>query len=197
MLISFDQLLHDVGIQEEERLLSRLVVHALRCLNQSLQEGSAILRESGFTLAAHRLHDLLDLVDVDHLLRRASKRPKFEKALDQIDREQLHLLEVVLDTALQLGVERRQLLDLVERDQHFSEKVLVLLSQRRLQPRGDRTENLKELSESVVGLSFLGDPQEQEHNLLLHQLAQRHQLAVDAMQDRLQVVSFAGILTIE
>lgn len=131
----------------------------------------AILRETALTLAAHSFHNLFNFVDVDDLLRWTGERPELQQTFDQVHGQQLHFLEVIFDTVLQLSVERRQLLDLVQRNQHFFEKVLMLLPQRHLEARCDRAQNLKQLRKPVMCLGLLRDSQEQKHDLLFDRLS--------------------------
>lgn len=57
--------------------------------------------------------------------------------------ELIRLLEIVLDTELQLCVIGRKRLHLVQRDQHFLEKIHVLGLEWRRQTGSDRGQNLE------------------------------------------------------
>jgi len=90
-LVSFDHADRRVRIQEQERLLRRLVVHALRRKNQALQQVRAILCELNLRVARAQINDLLNFTNKDDFLGRRRERPIPQKASDQLQ-GQRHML---------------------------------------------------------------------------------------------------------
>lgn len=73
----------------------------------------------------------------------------------------------------------------------------MFLFQRNGQTTSDRTQNFQQLRQTIVCLCILSDPQEQVHNLLLNISSQPQKLAINPMQDRLEVVTLSWILRVK
>ena len=76
------------------------------------------------------VEDLLDLAEKHDLLLRARLGPVLEQAADHLLRQRRVLLQELDDAVGQLGVIQRQTLDLVQRQQHLDQELLVFGLQR-------------------------------------------------------------------
>jgi hypothetical protein len=75
--IVFDQFLNNFGVKHEECSLCSLVVHALACLQQSLQEPRAEFLELLINRVAHQVKHFLDFLDKDDFFGGAGNGPEF------------------------------------------------------------------------------------------------------------------------
>jgi hypothetical protein len=82
----------------------------------------------------------------------------------------------------------------MQRNEHFTEEILVFLFQRSSETACDASEDLEKLSQTVVRLGMLRNLKEQVHDQFFDCWSQLHEFAVNAMQNCFQVVSFSGVL---
>lgn len=73
----------------------------------------------------------------------------------------------------------------------------MLVLERQREPVDDRAEDLEELRDTVVPLRLVDERVEDVVDRLADEGAVRHELAVDAVQDRLEVVALARVLRVE
>ena len=90
-----------------------------------------------------------------------------------------------------------EILHFVKRKKRALEERLVLLLQREGEPVDDRAQDLQEFGNAIVGLVVDDDAIEEVLSRLPNKQPQRHDLAVDPVKDRLQIVALAWILGIE
>lgn len=82
-------------------------------------------------------------------------------------------------------------------NEHLDEELLVLGLQRQRKAVDNRAEYLEQLADAVKVLRLVDEPQEDVVDLLADKGAQPEELAVDAMQHRLEEVALARILRVE
>ena len=102
-------------------------MHSLSRLQQLPEKLWSILGEVALGSTAKQLKDLFDLVNIDDFFSRASYRPVLQQSQRKGYSEACLFFHIYFDAVLQLGVERAEVLDLVEGDQHSVEKYCVLL----------------------------------------------------------------------
>ena len=88
-------------------------------------------------------------------------------------------------------------LHLVQGQEHFNEKILVLVLERQSEAVDYATQDLEELGYAVVSLGLINEAMERVVDLLAYVGPQAQELAVDSMQDCLQEVTFAWIFAVE
>ena len=83
---------------------------------------------------------------------------------------------------------------LVEREQRAVQEEHVFLLERQREAVDDRAQDLEKLGDAVVPLRLVHEGVEDVVDGLADEGAVGHELAVDAVQDRLEVVSLARVL---
>mmetsp|Transcript_13315 Transcript_13315/g.39612 ORF Transcript_13315/g.39612 Transcript_13315/m.39612 type:complete len:303 (+) Transcript_13315:741-1649(+) len=148
-------------------------------------------------LAAHELEDLLELGQDQHLLGAAAPRPEPDDALQDGDGRVRVLLHVLHDAVAELLVVEAHALGLVQRDERALQEHEVLLLQRDCEAVDDGPQDLQQLADPVVALRLVDEAVEHVGDGLADEGAVRHELAVDAVQDGLEVVALARVLRVE
>mmetsp|Transcript_36944 Transcript_36944/g.117572 ORF Transcript_36944/g.117572 Transcript_36944/m.117572 type:complete len:234 (-) Transcript_36944:494-1195(-) len=144
-----------------------------------------------------QLQCLFHLCQEEHLLRGDRHGPETQHGHDDVVGKQWILLHVLCHTIGELLVECRQRLHLVQGNQGADEEVLVLLLEGQCEPVDDATEDLQQLPNTVVHLTLVDHLEERMLDALPDERAQRHELPIDAVQDRLQVVALTGVLRVK
>ncbi len=140
---------------------------------------------------------LLELIQEHDLLGRVGLGPVLEQARDDLFGERRVLLEELHDTVGQLRMIGTEQLGLVQWQEHFDQKVLVLVLERQREPVDDAAEYLEELGDAIVSLCFVDESMKRVVYLLANVGSQTEELAVDAMQNRLEKVTLARVLAVE
>jgi hypothetical protein len=87
--------------------------------------------------------------------------------------------------------------DLVEGDEDAREERLVLLLEGKRESVDDGSEDLEELSDPVVALRLVDELEEDVVDRAANEGAEVEELAVDAVEGRLEEVSLARVFTVE
>lgn len=102
-------------------------MHALSSFEELLNEWRPILTKLTVSLIAQKLQDFLDFIDIDNLFAWASDRPELQHSVYKWEAQASLLLNIDLAAALQLSVERREVLYFVQRHEYFLKEVDMLL----------------------------------------------------------------------
>ena len=86
---------------------------------------------------------------------------------------------------------------LVQRQQRLHQELFVLVLERQGEAVDDRAEDLEELGDAVVPLGLVDETVEDVVDALADEGTVGHELAIDAVQDRLEVVALARVLRVE
>mmetsp|Transcript_118593 Transcript_118593/g.342948 ORF Transcript_118593/g.342948 Transcript_118593/m.342948 type:complete len:453 (+) Transcript_118593:216-1574(+) len=187
--------LHDVVIvPEEECALGNLEVRARDAESEAAEEHVLHAVELG---RLRQLERLLELVQEEHLFGGDRHRPIPKHGRDDVVRQTRVLLDVLGHAVRELLVEACERLHLVQRDQRLDQKVLVLVLERQGEAVDDGAQDLEQLTDAVLGLAFVDDLEEDVLDRATDKGPQRHELAVDAVEDRFQVVALARVLGVE
>mmetsp|Transcript_42707 Transcript_42707/g.106473 ORF Transcript_42707/g.106473 Transcript_42707/m.106473 type:complete len:335 (+) Transcript_42707:653-1657(+) len=190
---------HDQGdnvliVPQEERALGHLEMRAVNAHRDAVEEGLHELLE---LLALHHLEDLLHLVEEEDFFGGVGPRPELEDDAEDLLGQVGVFLDELRDAVRELLVVHADVTHLVEGQQRLQQELLVLFLERQRKAVDDRTQDLEQLGDAVVALGGVDEPVEDVVDRLTDEGAVRHELAVDAVQDRLQVVTLARILRIE
>ncbi len=85
----------------------------------------------------------------------------------------------------------------MQRDEHPLQEEFVLLFEGNGEAVDDAAQDLEQLGDAVELLELVDEAEEDVVDLLADEGAQAQELAVDAVQDGLEEVALAGILTVE
>ena len=94
-------------------------------------------------------------------------------------------------------VKGRQGLHFVQRDQTLDEEILALILQRQREAIDDTPQDLRELANAIVLLALVDNLEEDVLDRAPDEGPQGHELPVDPVEDRLQVVPLAGVFGVE
>mmetsp|Transcript_77790 Transcript_77790/g.168251 ORF Transcript_77790/g.168251 Transcript_77790/m.168251 type:complete len:509 (-) Transcript_77790:18-1544(-) len=194
LAVLVDKLDDVVVVPEEERALCDLEVRARDAQREPPEKHVLHAVKLG---GLRELQGFFQLVQEEDLLRRDGHGPEAKHGRDDVVREPGVLLHVLRHAVGKLLVEGRQRLDLVQRDQRLDQEVLVLILQRQREAVDDATQDLEKLSNTVVRLALVDNLEEHVLDSPADEGPQGHELAIDAVQDGLEVVPLAGVLRVE
>jgi hypothetical protein len=143
------------------------------------------------------VQNLLDLVQEHDLLRRVDLGPIPQQPLDNVLGQARVLLEELHNAVRQLRVVQRETLDLVQGNQDAREERLVLLLEREGEPVNDRPEDLEQLGDTVVSFGLVDELVEDVVDRPTDEGAEVEELAVDAVEGRLEEIALAGVFAVE
>mmetsp|Transcript_13026 Transcript_13026/g.38247 ORF Transcript_13026/g.38247 Transcript_13026/m.38247 type:complete len:450 (-) Transcript_13026:566-1915(-) len=185
---------HVLVVPEEERALRHLEVGRADAVRHLGEEG---LHDEVELVGVDHLEDLLNLVEEEHLLGRVGEGPEGEDGLEHGHGELGVLLHELGHAVAQLLVVDADELDLVQRQQRAHQEGLVLVLEREREAVDDGAEDLQQLRDAVVPLRLVDELVEDVVDGLADEGAVGHELAVDAVQDGLEVVALARVLRVE
>jgi hypothetical protein len=143
------------------------------------------------------VQNLLDLVQEHDLLRRVDLGPIPQQPLDDVLSQTGILLEELNDAVGELRVVQRETLDLVEGNEDPSEERLVLFLEREGETVDDGTEDLEQLGDTVVALRLVDELIEDVVDRAADEGAKVEELAVDAVESRLEKVALTRVFRVE
>mmetsp|Transcript_26440 Transcript_26440/g.55551 ORF Transcript_26440/g.55551 Transcript_26440/m.55551 type:complete len:418 (-) Transcript_26440:520-1773(-) len=181
-------------VPQEERALGHLEVGAAYAARHLLEKARHHLCE---LWELNHLQDLLDLVQEEHLLGRVRARPEVEDGLEDRVGKLGVLFDELRHAVGELLVVHAHEAHLVERQQGLEEELLVLVLERQRKAVDDRAKDLEEFGDAVMPLRLVDEAVEDVVDGLSDKGAVRHELAVDAVEDGLEVVAFARVLRVE
>lgn len=181
VLLAEAPVVHQVLIvPQEQRALRDLKVLTSEPLRERLEERLVDLLQ---LVASHQLQNLFQLVQEDHLLRRARPWPVAQDTLDDRYGRLGVFLDVLRDAIRELLVVHRHALGLVQWHERAHEELQVFRLQWHRESVDDTSQNLEQLANSVVTLRLVHEAVEHVADRLSDERSVRHKLAVDAMQD--------------
>mmetsp|Transcript_21723 Transcript_21723/g.59364 ORF Transcript_21723/g.59364 Transcript_21723/m.59364 type:complete len:270 (+) Transcript_21723:203-1012(+) len=192
--VLIDQLHYVVVVPEEERALGYLEVGAGDAERQAPEE---LLLHAVKLRRLRELERFLEHVEEEHLLGRDRQRPVAQHRRDYVVGQARVLLDVLCHAVGELLVEGRERLDLVQRNQRLDQEVLVLGLQGQSEAIDDASKDLEQLANTAVGLTLVDHLEEYVLDGAPDERPQRHELAVDAVQDGLQVVALAWVFGVK
>mmetsp|Transcript_12392 Transcript_12392/g.30426 ORF Transcript_12392/g.30426 Transcript_12392/m.30426 type:complete len:213 (-) Transcript_12392:637-1275(-) len=166
----------------------------VEALGQLLEEG---LHDFLELLCLCQLEDLLELAQEQDLLLAVCDWPVLEQRLEHWFCELGVLLHELGDAVRQLLVVHRHAFGLVQRHKRSLEEHLVLLLQGQREPVDDGPQYLQQLSHPIVPLRLKDEAVEHVVDGLADEGPVHHELAIDAMQDGLEVVTLPWVLGVE
>ena len=173
-------------------------MHRLPALEHFTQQLRPEFGEFGLDYPRVGVHDLFYLVDEDYLLGGIGYRPDLSQTLDQRDDKLGLFIQEVLDTRLELGVERGEGLHFVEGDHYFQKEFLMFALQRTIEPGHNGSHDLQHLNHSIMNLSVIPCQSKHDiHDLYPNAHSQAHELAIHPMHNGLEVISLPGVFAIE
>lgn len=181
-------------VPQEERSLGHLEVRAAYASGDLLEERRHDLLELA---RLDHLEDLLRLVEEEHLLGGVGHRPEGEDGLDDLDGELRVLLYELRHAVRELLVVEVDVPHLVQRQQRLHQELLVLLLEGQREAVDDGAEDLEQLGDTVVSLGLVDEAVEDVVDGLADEGAIRHELAVDSMEDGLEIVPLSRVLRVE
>ena len=186
---------HDVlVVPEEERTLGDLEVVAHDGALDHIEEWHEQVVE---LLGLRQLQDLLQLAQEEHLLLRVGLRPEAQERLEHGRRERWVLLHELGDAVGERLVVECHALRLVHRQERVLEELHMFVLQGEREPVDDRPEDLQKLCDPVVALRLVDEAEECVVDRPADVWAVRHELPIDPVQDRLEVVPLARVLALE
>mmetsp|Transcript_68021 Transcript_68021/g.142042 ORF Transcript_68021/g.142042 Transcript_68021/m.142042 type:complete len:273 (+) Transcript_68021:345-1163(+) len=194
LAILVDQLDNVVIVPEEESALGNLEVRTRDAKSQPAEENFLHTVELGWL---RQLQSLFELVQEQDLFRRDGEGPVPEHGCDDFVGQAWILLDVLSHAVGQLLIEGYQRFDLVQGDESLDQEVLVFILQRQREAIDDTSKDFKQLANTVVSLALVDDFEEHVLDSSADEGAEGHELAVDAMQNRLQIVPLTRILGVE
>mmetsp|Transcript_36934 Transcript_36934/g.82122 ORF Transcript_36934/g.82122 Transcript_36934/m.82122 type:complete len:213 (+) Transcript_36934:1576-2214(+) len=167
---------------------------AIQALGQLLEKWHHNLLE---LRCLRELQDLLQLAQEQDFLLAVGHRPELQQSLKHWVRQLAVLLNKLSYTVCQLLVVHCHALGLVKWHQRSLQEQLVLLLQWQCKAVDDGPKDFQQLCHSVVPLSLKDEPVEDIVDCLANERSVHHELAIDAMQNGLQVVPLPWVLRIK
>mmetsp|Transcript_51294 Transcript_51294/g.120285 ORF Transcript_51294/g.120285 Transcript_51294/m.120285 type:complete len:461 (+) Transcript_51294:85-1467(+) len=192
--VRVDQLHDVICVPKEKRPLGYLEVGACNAQREAPEEDVLHAVE---LWRLGQFERLLQLIEEQHLLRGDRHGPVAQHRGYDVIRQARVLLNILRHAVGQLLVEGSQGFHLVQWDESFDQEVFVLFLQRQCEAVDNAAQDFKQLTDSVVSLRFVDDLEEDVLNSTSDEGSQGHEFAVDAVQDRLQVIPLPWILGIE
>ncbi len=147
--------------------------------------------------ALHAVENLFELIEEHQLLLARSGRPVPQHRGDDLGCERGVLLEELRDAIAELRVEHCDMAHLVQGEEHLDEELLVLVLEREREAVDDGAENLEQLRDAIVAVGFVDEAEENVVDGATDEGAKGHEVAVDTVQNGLQVVALARILRVK
>lgn len=143
------------------------------------------------------LQYLLQLPEEQQLLLAVGHRPILQQPSDHSVRKLAVLLHELRCAVGELMVVNPGRLRLVQGDEHPHEEQLVLLLHGQCESVDDAAEDLQQLADAAVPLRLEDEPAEDVADSLADEGAVDHELAVDAVEDGLEVLALARVPGVE
>ncbi|GIX65866.1 FAD-binding oxidoreductase [Babesia caballi] len=172
-----------VVVPDVERTLGNLEVGGRNALRHANRNGAHHLPELG---DLGQTEDLLKLAQKEELSLRTGRRPELEDGLEDGGGQAAVLVNVLHHAVGKRGVVAAHGPRLVQRNQGLFQVDLVLLLQGHGEAVDDAAQNLEQLRDAVGVLGLVDEAGEHVVDGLADEVAQRHDLAVDAVQNRLE-----------
>mmetsp|Transcript_9117 Transcript_9117/g.25675 ORF Transcript_9117/g.25675 Transcript_9117/m.25675 type:complete len:298 (+) Transcript_9117:457-1350(+) len=181
-------------VPEEQSALHHLEVIRIEAPGKVGKEGLADL---GQLVRAEQLQNLLQLIEEEDLLPAAAPGPVFEEALEDRRRRVGILLDILDDAVGKLLVIQTNALGLVKGDERPNEKLQVLLLQRDRKAVDNGAQNFKQLANTVVTFGLIDEAVEHVRDGPADKGSVRHELAVDSVENSLEIVPLPRIFAVE
>ena len=181
-------------VPEEQGALHHLEVIRIEASGKVGKEGLADLSQ---LVRPEQLQNLLQLVEEKDLLPAAAPGPVLEEALEDGRRGVGILLDILDDAVGKLLVIQTDALGLVKGDERPNEELQVLLLQRDRKAVDDGAQNFKQLADAVVTFGLIDKAVEHVRDGPADEGPVRHELAVDSVENGLEIVPLPGILAVE
>mmetsp|Transcript_8007 Transcript_8007/g.24065 ORF Transcript_8007/g.24065 Transcript_8007/m.24065 type:complete len:237 (-) Transcript_8007:424-1134(-) len=183
-------------VPEEKRTLGHLEV---RRVDAARDQSEQRLGHLGELSRLRQFKQLLQLVEEHNLLLAVCMRPILDQAFQDHVRKFGVLLQVLSDTVRKLLVVLLNCATrwLVKRDECSGKELFVLILERECEAIDNTSQNLKELSNTVVSFGLIDESIENIADGLSDKRTMRHKFAVNAMQNGLEVIALSWILGIK